>query len=42
MFFGGSIADIVVGVDVGAIDARFVVIVVAVTFAKLLDFDPCS
>ena len=38
MFFGVSIADIVVGVDVVATDASIVVIVVAATFANILRF----
>ena len=37
MFFF-SIADIVVGVDVGATDASIVVIVVAATFANIVGF----
>ena len=38
MFFGVSIADIVVGVDVVATDARIVVIVVAAPFANIVGF----
>jgi len=37
-FVGVSIADIVVGVAVGATDASIVVIVVAATFANIVGF----
>ncbi len=38
MFFGVSLADIMVGVDVAATDASIVVIVVAATFANIVGF----